>query len=234
LLIKDRNLYIIGHRGSPTLEPENTLRSFARAVADGAHGIECDVHVVENQVVVIHDDSIDRTSNRTGKLSKFTFHELRTFDFGQGETIPTLEEVINTTPVNTLLNVELKGIGSGEYVASIIREFPEHTIMISSFHIAELISFRKYVRRGRNSRIGILAVILDDDIITEGQRLQVDSLIVSDIGLDENRVTTVRSLGLILMVFTVNNLGRGHQLNNWGISVIITDIPHCFIQDPRF
>lgn len=120
MLIKDRNLYVLGHRGFSTLEPENTLRSFIRAVADGAHGIECDVHVIKNQVVVIHDDSIDRTSNRTGKLSKFTFYELRTFDFGQGETIPTLEEVINITPVNTLLNVELKGIGSGEYVAILL------------------------------------------------------------------------------------------------------------------
>ncbi len=126
-----------------------------------------------------------------------------------------------------------RGLVQENTVASIIKEFPEHTIMISSFHIAELISFRKYIRRGRNSRIGILAVVLDD-IITEGQRLQVDSLIVSDIGLDENRVVTVRSLGLTLMVFTVNNLGRGQQLNNWGISAIITDIPHCFIQDPRF
>ena len=67
---------IIGHRGVPSLKPENTLVSFELALAFGADGIELDVHRVEDELVVIHDDQVDRTTNGKGTVNQFTLQKL--------------------------------------------------------------------------------------------------------------------------------------------------------------
>lgn len=109
---------IFAHRGASAYAPENTLESFKLALAQGADGIELDVHLTaDGQLAVIHDRKIDRTSNGQGAVSEYTLSELRTMDFGyhfyahrrNGIKIPTLEEVYAlVSPFGTTVNVELK------------------------------------------------------------------------------------------------------------------------------
>ena len=80
---------IIGHRGAAGLEPENTLRSFSRAVRLGVDAVELDVHWVHDELIVIHDDTLERTTNGTGPLDSISLAELRELDAGAGERIPT-------------------------------------------------------------------------------------------------------------------------------------------------
>src|SRR4051794_29972802 len=103
---------IIGHRGAAGLEPENTLRSFARAIEIGVDAIELDVYCVDDRLVVIHDDTLERTTNGRGEVMKSTFAALRQLDAGRGERIPTLEEVFAAVPERLTVNVELKGSGT--------------------------------------------------------------------------------------------------------------------------
>src|SRR5215475_8610435 len=80
---------IIAHRGSMAIEPENTLRSFRRARSDGADEIELDLRLsADGEVVVIHDATVDRTTDGTGRVDAMSLDELRGLDAGLGERIP--------------------------------------------------------------------------------------------------------------------------------------------------
>ncbi|HQH27580.1 MAG TPA: glycerophosphodiester phosphodiesterase family protein, partial [Oligoflexia bacterium] len=83
----------IGHRGAMGHEPENTLRSVAKALTLGADWIEVDVYNAQDKLVVIHDDRLERTTDGTGRVVGQTLDYLRSLDAGKGEKIPFLEEV---------------------------------------------------------------------------------------------------------------------------------------------
>lgn len=100
---------IIGHRGAPADEPENTLRSFARALAVGVAAVELDVQLSKDgRLMVIHDETLDRTTNGRGPVHDFTLAELKGLDAGRGESVPSLEEVFDLVQGKADLVVELK------------------------------------------------------------------------------------------------------------------------------
>ena len=100
-----------GHRGNPAEHPENTLRSFRSAISAGCDLIECDVHLSsDGRLVVIHDHTLDRTTNGTGLVRDLTAAELRKLDAGQGERIPLLQEVIELAIGKVGLVIEIKQI----------------------------------------------------------------------------------------------------------------------------
>ena len=82
---------IFAHRGGCALGPENTVKAFDRGIATGADGLELDVHLSADGVVVVHhDDTLDRTTNGTGPIAARTAAELSRVDAGEGETIPEI------------------------------------------------------------------------------------------------------------------------------------------------
>jgi glycerophosphoryl diester phosphodiesterase len=100
-----------GHRGNPAEHPENTMRSFRSAIAVGCDLIECDVHLSsDGRLVVIHDHTLDRTTNGTGLVRDFTAAELRRLDAGAGEKIPLLQEVIELALGKVGLVIEVKQV----------------------------------------------------------------------------------------------------------------------------
>ena len=107
---------IYAHRGASGYAPENTLEAFKLAIKQGAEGIELDVQLTKDgEVVVIHDETIDRVSNKTGFVKDYTLAELKEFSFDnniegyKNTKIPTLKEVLELLkPTNLMLNIELK------------------------------------------------------------------------------------------------------------------------------
>jgi len=100
---------IIGHRGARGLEPENTMRSFRKALELGVDYIECDVHMTKDgHIVLMHDHTVDRTTNASGPVNSFTFDEIRKLDAGEGEIIPTLGELLDLARGKVKLHIELK------------------------------------------------------------------------------------------------------------------------------
>ncbi len=120
----------IGHRGAMGYAPENTLGSFAKALELGVDGIELDVHVCKSgEVVVIHDERVDRTTNGKGQVKEMTLKELKELDAGKGERIPTLEEVLDFVDRRAFIDIELKAEGIGNSVADIVRKYiQEHEL----------------------------------------------------------------------------------------------------------
>jgi glycerophosphoryl diester phosphodiesterase len=100
---------IMGHRGAKAYEPENTLRSIRRALDLGVQAVEIDIHLSrDGRLVVIHDATVDRTTNGKGRVADLSWKELRRFDAGMGERLPSLEEVVDTVRGQAHLFVELK------------------------------------------------------------------------------------------------------------------------------
>lgn len=135
-------MQIIGHRGAPALAPENTLASFAAAVAAGCAMIELDVQQVEGRLLVFHDDTLERTTDGRGRLAAHSVAHLRQLDAGQGQRIPFLEEVIAQTPENVTVQVELKGPHTAAAVAEVLARYPRHRFLLSSFRLDELRALR--------------------------------------------------------------------------------------------
>jgi len=114
VLCKNQPYLLFGHRGSPTQEPENTITSFQRALADGCNAIELDVHRTrDGHLVVFHDDTVERTSNGTGRVAEHTLAELKSLNVakeweGREERIPLLQEVVDALPDTTIFNFEIK------------------------------------------------------------------------------------------------------------------------------
>jgi glycerophosphoryl diester phosphodiesterase len=143
---------IYAHRGASADAPENTLAAFDLAVTQNANGIELDVTLSKDGVVVvIHDDTVDRTTNGQGRVRDLTLAELQALDAGQGERIPTLEEVFRHIGRRLSINVELK-TGSGlssaltERVAQLVSAYHlEESVLISSFSPINLRKFHKHL-----------------------------------------------------------------------------------------
>ena len=139
--------WLVGHRGACDVAPENTLASFAQALADGADMVEMDLRLsADGAVVVFHDERLDRTTDGLGEVASLTLAELRRLDAGSwfaprfaGERIPTLAEVFDWAQGRIALLLELKyprytfSPALGEAVAALVRQHraEEHIAFIS-------------------------------------------------------------------------------------------------------
>jgi glycerophosphoryl diester phosphodiesterase len=120
----DHKLELIGHRGYSTLYPENTLLSFQKAVEAGCSGIELDVRLTkDNKAVVIHDNTLNRTTNSKGFVSEFTVAELKKIDVGLKQKVPLLCEVLSTFQgIKFLIEVKVSSHDSEKRIKKLCEE----------------------------------------------------------------------------------------------------------------
>jgi len=143
---------IIAHRGASAHAPENTLSAFELAFTQKADGIELDVMLShDGEIVVIHDDTVDRTTNGSGRVKDMTLKDLQRLDAGQGEKIPSLTEVFEKFGGRFLINIELKNYASifdalPIKVAQLVQSFGiAESVLISSFNPFNLPRFHRLV-----------------------------------------------------------------------------------------
>ena len=221
-----RNFLCIGHRGARGYEPENTLCSISRALDLGVHGVEVDVHVADGQLVVIHDETLERTTNGTGAVCEKTFDCLRSLDAGHGEKIPTLREVFDTVNRRAFVNVEMKGRGTAEPVRALVSEYAGARgwtcadFLISSFDLSEL---RKLV--GFEIRLAPLFSELADDCADVALALGAYSVHVPSTAVDEVFVKNAHAAGLKVFVYTVNGHREIRAMRKIGVDGLFTDYP---------
>jgi glycerophosphoryl diester phosphodiesterase len=113
----------IGHRGARAYEPENTLRSFRKALELGVDAVELDVRRTgSGEIIVIHDEKVDRTTNGTGEVNKLTLNEIKQLSTEKGEKIPTLEEALNCLDNKVKILIELKEPALEEDIIALVRD----------------------------------------------------------------------------------------------------------------
>lgn len=228
--------YIIAHRGSKGTHPENTLPAFLHAIRVGAEGIELDVQLTKDrQLIVIHDETVNRTTDGEGLVSQLTLGELKQLDAGSwfaprfsGTHLPTLKEVFETLTEEAfqgLVNVELKTDryayeGIEEKVAELAqsREWP-FDVVFSSFNEATLL-------RLLDSAPELSAALLFRRLGEE--RTQVGRHLLS---AWHPKLTWLRQASVSLLnemplrVWTVNKEREMKQCFRLSLEAIITDFP---------
>lgn len=129
-----RHPLVIAHRGAAGSYPENTLVSFSAALEMGADGVECDVQISADGVpVVIHDPTLERTTNGKGAVSELTLDEIRKLDAGRGEKVPTLDEVLDLCSGKAILTIEFKSIEGVEPTLKLLENSGSDFLILCSF-----------------------------------------------------------------------------------------------------
>jgi len=144
-------MFLYAHRGASAEAPENTLVAFRRALETGADGVELDVHLSADGIpVVIHDETLDRTTDGVGAVAAHGIEALRTLDAGlwfdrhfADESLPTLEETLRLLAGRLRLNLEVKDSRAGMAVIELLGRFPNADIVISSFDYGLLARLRR-------------------------------------------------------------------------------------------
>ena len=139
---------VIAHRGASAYQPENTLAAFGLAIAQGAQMIELDLHISrDNQVVVIHDDTLDHTTNLKGRVDQLTLAEIKQADAGNSERVPTLDETLDLTKGKVRLYLEIKDRRAAAETLRIVRARQcQEEIMLASFDIGLMRQLGEEVR----------------------------------------------------------------------------------------
>ncbi|HXF64887.1 MAG TPA: glycerophosphodiester phosphodiesterase family protein [Caldilineaceae bacterium] len=148
-------VYVVGHRGAAGVQPENTLKGFRYALELGVDYVECDVHLTrDGHLVVMHDATVNRTTNGAGAIRDLTFERIRRLDAGDGEQVPTLDEVLETVRGRARLLCELKGMGVEEAAVAAVRAHGmEEEVTFTSFSLERLARVREL---GSHYRIGAI------------------------------------------------------------------------------
>lgn len=139
---------IIAHRGASAEAPENTLRAFQLALDQGAQMIELDLHLsADGHVVVIHDETLDHTTNQRGRVKQLTLAEIRRADAGQGERVPTLDEVLDLTLGKVGLYLEIKDPHAAQPVLRTLRARRcQEQMLLASFDLTLMKELGESVR----------------------------------------------------------------------------------------
>jgi glycerophosphoryl diester phosphodiesterase len=221
-------LFCFGHRGACGHAPENTLRSVRKALELGANGIEVDVYWVDGHLVVIHDDTLNRTTNGSGSVAETSFEHIRSLDAGWGERIPTLEEVFEIVNRRAVVNVELKGSGAAAPVVRLIDRYVQtggwqyDDFLVSSFDLEQIRTARSL---RPEIRAGALIEKVPPGLAAFAEDLGVWSLNPSKRCVTPGLVADAHRRGLGVFVYTINRLADIASMAALGVDGVFTDYP---------
>ena len=230
---------IFAHRGSSAHAPENTLAAFKLAVQQQAAAIELDVKLTaDGQVVVLHDDTVDRTTNGTGRVNSMTLAELKQLDAGskfdpecQSERIPTLAQVLETVGNQIFINVEIKNYTSpaddlSDKVVWLVKDYGlETSVMLSSFNMIALIRARALMPEiplGLLTIKGLAGITLRSKLVRFGPLLAFHPHYLD---VSPQLIQATHQVGARIHTYTVNQPDIMRQLFTSGVDGIFTDDP---------
>ncbi len=223
---------IIAHRGASGYEPENTLLSFKKAMELKADMIELDVYASKTgELVVIHDNTVDRTTNGKGNVWDLSFKELRSLDAGKGEKIPVLEEVLDLLNGQIKVNLELKGPGVAKPVFKLIEKYVAEkrwsysNFYISSFNHPMLKEFISLTPKDSGIRICPLICGIPAGLAGFAVQFNAYSINISADFINADIVNDAHNRGIKILVYTINDLDELQRIKSLGIDGIFTDYP---------
>lgn len=240
---------IIGHRGAASIAPENSLIGFSEAKRLGLNWVEFDTQIcASGEWVVIHDETVDRTSNGQGYIAELSYQALKLLDAGswfdskyKNEPIPLLQQVLNTLAhLNLHPNIEIKGHFPDPHRAcrSFLQLLNQHWSntafppLVSSFNLEFLTTLK---RMAPELPIGLIIDHWDNEalqIIKQNEFFSlhcdyksIDFSYISKINPRSNSSSSLNSTLPPILAYTVNEPETAHQLFAQGIAAIFTDNP---------
>jgi glycerophosphoryl diester phosphodiesterase len=216
----------IGHRGARAYAPENTLTSFKKALEIGVDAVELDVRKTrDNQLVVIHDADVKRTTNGEGLVSELTLKEIRGFSAEGGEKIPTLVEALDFLDKKVKVLIELKEAGVEEQVLSIVRgKGVEKNVVVVSFLEEAL---KKVRELDKDVETGLIYA-KHKNPVKAALELKANYLIAFYRFTHTANVAKAHENGLKVVVWTINTPQEVEEYAMKGVDGIASDKPDIF------
>ncbi len=218
---------IIGHRGCKDIEPENTLLGIKKAVSLGVDGVEIDVHLSKDkELVVIHDETVDRTTNGKGYVKDLTLKEIKTLDARKGEKIPTLNEVVSLIQDKILLTIELKVPGTEKKVVDLIKKNKLKKVMVISF-IHQLVKNVKKI--DKTITTGVLFAAKPIDPADLAKKADANFVVPQYKPVDKEFVAQCHKKGIKVSVWNIDNIEELKKYANIGLDIIGSNRPDIII-----
>ena len=218
----------IGHRGARAYEPENTLRSFKKALEIGVNAVELDVRKTkDNQLVVIHDADVKKTTNGKGLVSGLTLKQIKELSTEKDEKIPTLKEALDFLDKKVKILIELKEEGVEEKVLSLVREggVQKNVIIVSFIEDA----LRKVRELNKEVETGLIYA-KHKNPVKSALDLKAQYLVAFYRFTHTANVKKAHENGLKVIVWTVNAPEEVAEYLKKGVDGIASDKPDILIQ----
>lgn len=223
------NILSIGHRGAKGYAPENTLLSFQKALDLGVAGIELDVHLTaDGEIVVIHDETIDRTTNEKGIVNQLSLAAIKKLRIDGEHEIPTLKEVLDLVNQHCFVNIELKGNGTAGAVVALI----EHYVLEKNWQYSDFLlssfnwnGLQEVAFLNANIPLGVLAQSNLDLAFAFSKFIKAKAIHPYFHLLDTENTTQMQERGFLVFPWTVNEIEDIQKIKSYPINGIITDFP---------
>lgn len=248
-MVEKKSALIISHRGGRSWAPENTLAAFRMSLEIGADGLELDVHrCASGELVVIHDESVNRTTNGVGLIEDITCPELKRLSAGawwdeehgepgehrfSDERIPLLEEVLDLVDGRALINIELKNApvaypGIEEDLLSLLEGYRhKEKIIVSSFDHKLMLALKK---SDPSIKTALLADALFVDMLSLAGQIGAGYWHPCFGSLRQDAVEEAHQAEIIVNAWTINNPREWATAIEWGIDGIVTDDPEGLVK----
>lgn len=222
-------MLVIGHRGAMGHETENTLASIQKAMDLGVDMIEIDVFRVKSgEIVVFHDERLERLSNAGGLIEDYSMFELRKVILDGNHKIPMLQDVLKLIDHKVRLNIELKGANTSDRVNFIIEYYIKEKgwkledFLISSFNWEELESMRSY-----NPEIAIAVLTEEDPVQAIPTAKKLGAIAINPFykTLNADTVNALHDEGFKVYTWTVNELQDIESMRSMKVDGIFTNYP---------
>jgi glycerophosphoryl diester phosphodiesterase len=247
---------VIAHRGSAVLWPENTLLAFRQALDLGADILELDLRTTsDGEIVVLHDETVDRTTDGSGRVREMTYEELRRLDAGHrffpiapvvapegghGVTVPTIDEVLSTFST-ARLNLEIKEPGNA-LAASLCERILHYgagdRVLVASFHVSAVHAFRAECPSvattatvSEAKRFLVASRFPGMPYVPAAQALQLPERFRGIRVVDRRTTEAARQANLPLYVFTINDVQAVRRLLAAGVDGFVTDRPDVVLAE---
>ncbi|MBE0447244.1 MAG: glycerophosphodiester phosphodiesterase [Actinobacteria bacterium] len=240
-MVRTRPL-IVAHRGFSGRFPENTIRAFQEALKLPVDAIELDVRTTADSVlVVIHDETVDRTTNGSGRVRDLTWDEIRHLDAGiqrgekfAGERIPSLDEALETIQGKTMLLVEIKETGTEERIIKVLdRHAALEWVTLVSFHADAIAAAKKIAPQISCMLIGGRDIGSSDAAFSDFVRAALNSyanaVTVHYAALTEERIRYCHQHHLFVGTWTVDEEDLAEKLVLMGADEIATNFPDILL-----
>lgn len=228
--------FIWAHRGASGYAPENTLAAYKKADEMGADGIEIDIQLTKDDVIVVcHDEELERVSNGKGWVKDHTLEELKKLDFNQqfkeqgAMQIPTMEEVFELVkPTNMVIDIELKtGVvfyPIEEKIDEMTRRYGmEDRVIYSSFNHASMVKMKQI---NKENKVGMLYADGPIDAVAYAKRYGFDALHPALYNIQyPHYMEDAKAAGIMVNVWTINKEEHVKMCVDAGVDAVITNYP---------
>ncbi len=227
-IAQNNKMLRIGHRGAMGHVTENTIESVQKALELKCDMIEIDVFKIKSgELVVFHDNTLDRITNAKGNIEDYTLTELEDVTVGGKYKIPTLEAVIDEINRKAILNIELKGSNTATDTYRIIQEFKargwkNEDFILSSFKWDEL---QTAYNLDSSIPLAVLTEKKPEDAIEFALSIQAKAINPHFVNLNEENVKAIKQANLKIYPWTVNKIADIAKMKSLKVDGIITNYP---------